>query len=189
MTEFSSEPQKAAPPRVAYFGLLAIVVFVVFVAWGLSERNRAQPISGAAPDFTLTLFEGYNGGLDASTVTLSDLRGKVVVINFWASWCVPCEEEAPDLEATWRAYKDRGVVFLGVDWTDNYDDALAYLKRFDITYPNGPDVGTKIAPKYGITGVPETFIVDPRGEIVFFKPLPVTQSELSAELDQLLASP
>src|SRR5512145_3235561 len=98
MTEFSSEPQKAAPPRVAYFGLLAIVVFVVFVAWGLSERNRAQPISGAAPDFTLTLFEGYNGGLDASTVTLSDLRGKVVVINFWASWCVPCEEEAPDLE-------------------------------------------------------------------------------------------
>jgi cytochrome c biogenesis protein CcmG/thiol:disulfide interchange protein DsbE len=183
-----AEAKTSGPPRAAYLVLLAIVVFVVFIAWGLSEANRAQPISGPAPDFTLSLFEGYDGGLGRSEVTLSELRGRVVVINFWASWCVPCEEEAPDLEATWRAYRDRGVVFLGVDWTDNHDDALAYLKRFDISYPNGPDIGTKIGPRYSITGVPETFIVDPNGDVAFFKPLPVTQPELSAELDRLLAS-
>jgi cytochrome c biogenesis protein CcmG/thiol:disulfide interchange protein DsbE len=189
MNELLPEAHKAAPPKAAYLVLLAIVAFVGFVAWGLSERNRAQPMSGEAPGFTLTLFEGHAGGLGASSVTLSDLRGQVVVLNFWASWCIPCEEEAPALEATWRAYRERGVVFLGIDWTDNYDDALAYLKRFDITYANGPDVGTQIAPAYGITGVPETFIVDQRGQVAFFKPLPVTQPELSEELDRLLANP
>jgi cytochrome c biogenesis protein CcmG/thiol:disulfide interchange protein DsbE len=189
MIERSAEPKHAGPPKAVYLVLLAIVVFVGFIAWGLSESNRAQPISGEAPDFTLTLFEGYTAGLNASSVTLSHLRGRVVVLNFWASWCIPCEEEAPDLEATWRAYRDRGVVFLGIDWTDNYEDGLAYMKRFDISYANGPDMGTKIAPKYGITGVPETFIVDSSGQVVFFKPLPITQQELSAELDRLLVKP
>lgn len=189
MSETSPVRDSPRPPQAAYVVLGAIVVFVGFIAWGLSERNAVQPIRGAAPDFTLSLFEGYDGGLGASSVTLSELRGRVVVINFWASWCVPCEEEAPDLEATWRAYRDRGVVFLGVDWVDNHDDALAYLRRFGITYANGPDVGTKIGPRYRISGVPETFIVDPDGEVVFFKPQPVTVQELSAEIEKLLASP
>jgi len=182
-------PIPSGPPRSAFIAIGAIVVFVLFVAWGLSERNAAQPVSGPAPDFTLELFDGFDGGLGASSVTLSDLRGQVVVINFWASWCIPCEEEAPALEATWRAYRDRGVVFLGVDWTDNYGDALAYLRRFNITYANGPDVGTKIGPRYRITGVPETFVIDRNGNVAFFKPLPITQAELSGLLDKLIASP
>ncbi|MGH2593462.1 MAG: TlpA family protein disulfide reductase [Anaerolineae bacterium] len=190
MSETSSVQAPSGPPKVAYLVLAVIVAFVAFITWGLSERNRTQPLSGPAPDFSLTLFDGYGAGLGLSSVRLSELRGRVVLINFWASWCVPCEEEAPDLEATWRAYKERGVVFLGVDWTDNYDDALAYLKRFNITYANGPDIGTKIGPKYRITGVPETFIVDRNGNIAFFKPLPITSSqELATELDRILASP
>ncbi len=189
MSETSPQRDSAGPPKAAYVALGAIVAFVGFIAWGLADRNRAQPVSGPAPDFVLTLFDGYDGGLGRSTVSLAELRGRVVVINFWASWCVPCEEEAPDLEAAWRAYRERGVVFLGVDWADNHGDALAYLRRFGITYANGPDLGTKIGPRYGIGGVPETFIVDPNGDVAFFKPQPLTAQELSVEIERLLASP
>lgn len=187
MNETTPVQSRPGPPRAAVIFLGAVVVFVGFVAWGLFNRNATQPASGPAPDFTLQLFEGYDGGLGTSSVRLSDLRGRVVLINFWASWCIPCEQEAPHLEATWRAFKDRGVVFLGVDWVDNHADALAYLKRFDITYANGPDIGTKIGPLYRITGVPETFIVDQEGNVVFFKASPIFQAELSAVLDRLVS--
>lgn len=186
MNDVISTQTRSSPPRTALLALGIVVVFTGFVAVQLFKRNATQPASGPAPDFTLRLFEGYDGGLGTSSVTLSDLRGRVVLINFWASWCIPCEQEAPELEATWRAYWDRGVVFLGVDWVDNEADALAYLKRFDITYANGPDIGTKIGPLYRITGVPETFIVDRDGNVVFFKISPVTQGELSATLDRIL---
>jgi len=186
MNETSPVQARSGPPRVAFLVLGAVAVFTGFVAWGLFNRNAAQPTSGPAPDFTLSLFEGYDGDLGTSFVRLSDLRGRVVLINFWASWCIPCEQEAPHLEATWRAFKDRGVVFLGIDWVDNHADALDYLKRFDITYANGPDIGTKIGPLYRITGVPETFIVDQGGNVVFFKASPIFQAELSAVLEQLV---
>jgi thiol-disulfide isomerase/thioredoxin len=94
------------------------------------------------------LFEGYAGNAGTNPVNLSDLKGKVVVLNFWASWCIPCAEEAEDLQAVYEQYKDKGVVFLGVDWTDIEGDALNYLKRFGITYANGPDLQTKIGPLY-----------------------------------------
>ena len=188
MSERGVSETRSGPPKGAFVALGLVVVFVGFIAWGLSDTGRTQPVGGPAPDFTLTLFEGHDGGLGQSTVSLSDLRGKIVLLNFWASWCVPCEEEAPDLEAAWREYKDRGVVFLGVDWTDNEADALDYLKRFDITYANGPDLGSKISqPLYRIQGVPETFIIDQDGNVVFFKPSPVTREELAAEFEKLLA--
>ena len=188
MSERGVSETRSGPPKAAFVALGLIVVFVGFIAWGLSDTNRTQPVSGPAPDFTLTFFEGHDGGFGQPSVSLSDLRGKIVLLNFWASWCVPCEEEAPDLEAAWREYKDRGVVFLGVDWTDNEADALDYLKRFDITYANGPDLGSKISqPLYRIQGVPETFIIDQDGNVVFFKPSPVTREELAAEFEKLLA--
>jgi len=82
--------------------LLVVVGLVIVLALQLRARNATQPQSGVAPDFTLKVYSGYDGGLGRSEIKLSDLRGQVVFINFWASWCVPCREEQPALEKVWR---------------------------------------------------------------------------------------
>ena len=108
------------------------------------KKVQAGPISsGMAPDFSLTSFDGR-------TLKLSELRGQVVIISFWASWCPPCREESAYLEQTWRKYEGRDVLFIGVDWVDTQKEALAYVDEFDLTYFNGPDIGTRIAQAYNI---------------------------------------
>lgn len=151
-------------------------------AWGLVRANSGPVESGPAPDFTLTSF-------DERTLTLSQLRGQVVIINFWASWCPPCREEAAYLEQTWRKYQDQGVVFIGVDWVDTQKEALAYMKEFDLTYFNGPDLGTRIAEAYRIKGVPETFFVAKNGELRGVHVGPLKTPELDQKIDELLAEP
>jgi len=155
-------------------GLLAVL------GWRMYKISQGQVDSGMAPDFTLTSFDG-------ETITLSELRGQVVIINFWASWCPPCREEAPYLEATWRKYKDQGVVFIGVDYVDTETAALAYIEEFDITYFNGPDVGTRISYDYNMQGVPETFFVAKNGEIRGVKIGPLYPPELDQRIEELLA--
>ncbi len=165
--------------------LLAYAVALALLGlmgWGLVRAGQGPVESGPAPDFTLTTFEG-------DVIRLSDLRGQVVVINFWASWCPPCREEAPYLERTWRAYKDKGVLFIGVDYLDTEKKALEYIAEFDITYPNGPDIGTRIADAYRIKGVPETFFVDKKGYLRGVKIGPLRPPELEEKLDALLAEP
>lgn len=137
-------------------GLLGLLALVGF---GLMRAQQGPVSVGArAPEFTLTTFEG-------GEVSTADLLGKVVVINFWASWCKPCEQEALELELAYQLYKNQGVEFLGVDYADTENEALAYLDRFDITYPNGPDLRTFISQSYRMRGVPETFIIGPDGRI------------------------
>jgi cytochrome c biogenesis protein CcmG/thiol:disulfide interchange protein DsbE len=155
---------------------------LALLAWGLVQADSGPRGSGAAPDFTLT-------GFDGRTVALSALRGQVAVINFWASWCPPCREEAAYLERTWRDYQNRGVVFIGVDWSDTEKEALAYIDEFDITYLNGPDLGTRIAQAYRIRGVPETFFVDKSGQLRGVKIGPLYPPELEDRIDELLAEP
>ena len=98
--------------------------------------------------------------------SLDAWRGKVVVVNFWASWWKPaCYEEAPVLERAWRTYRDRGVVVVGVDMQDTAEPARAFIQRFELSFPNAPDHGGKVAIDYGVYGVPETFFVDRAGVI------------------------
>lgn len=134
-----------------------------------------------APDFTLRLYSG-------DTIRLADLRGQPVMVSFWASWCPPCRAEAPLLERTWRAYRDRGVVFIGVNVWDSEQDARAFLREFDITYPNGPDTAGEIAIDYGLAGLPETFFVDRQGQIVRKWIGPFTDEALRAFLDEIVAA-
>jgi cytochrome c biogenesis protein CcmG/thiol:disulfide interchange protein DsbE len=111
-----------------------------------------------------------------------------VLVNFWASWCVTCKEEAGYLEEAWRYYQPGGeVVFLGVAWTDTDSKAMEYLKYYDITYTNGPDLGTRIAHRYRITGVPETFIIDRKGTLATVHLIPfASTAEVLSKIDPLL---
>src|SRR5258706_6224311 len=137
--DFLNEPQideTPAPRRGLSLGSIVLLVGVVLVAavfgFALARQNRTQPQSGPAPDFTLTM-------LDGSQVRLADLKGKVVVVNFWASWCIPCHDEAPALQAVWEKYQDQNVVVLGVAYTDTENGAKAFMQKFGQTYPNGLD--------------------------------------------------
>ncbi len=199
MSELPSEPVEPTPSddgaaaeedapvgvrRYIVFGV--VVIFIGFLAWGLFARNETQPTSGPAPTFTLTLYDGYHGNVGQPSINLADLHGKVVLINFWASWCIPCTDEAPDLEAAYQMYKDKGVVFLGIDWLDNEADARNYLSKFGISFANGPDLQTKIGPSYHISGVPETYVLDKQGNVRFTQISPVTTAELATWFEQLL---
>jgi cytochrome c biogenesis protein CcmG/thiol:disulfide interchange protein DsbE len=139
------------------------------------------------PDFTLPLFSGYEYE-GRSEVSLSEFRGKVVVLNFWASWCKPCEQEAAELEEAWRTYKDSGqVVFLGADYVDTEPEARAYLRKFDITFYNGPDMGTRISQLFRIRGVPETYFIDPDGVLYYVKVGPfLSVDEIKSVIEQKL---
>ena len=141
---------------------LAAVPVLALLAYGfrLNPRDIKSPLVGrtAAP-FSLTAFDG-------TAVELSALRGQVVVVNFWASWCNPaCYDEAPVLERGWRAYRDRGVVVLGVDIQDTDEAAQKFIDAFRLTFKNSPDRGGKVSVDYGIYGVPETFFIDRAGRI------------------------
>lgn len=159
-----------------------VLALLALMGWGI-VRNASGPVaSGAAPDLALTTFQG-------ETITLSELRGRVVVINFWASWCPPCREEAPYLERTWRKYRDRKVTFIGVNYADTEKKALAFIEEFDITYPNGPDVGTRIAQAYRIQGVPETFFVDKQGRMRGMHLGQLRPPQLDEKIEELLREP
>ncbi len=135
-----------------------------------------------APDFTLSRLEGDG------TLALSSLRGKVVVLNFWASWCGPCKDETPLLQKGWSRWEGKDVVFVGIDVKDFRGDAQAFVKRFGVTYPNVYDGKGSTVGRYGVTGFPETFFVDRSGRVVFRIAGPVADdAELDAGIERALA--
>jgi cytochrome c biogenesis protein CcmG/thiol:disulfide interchange protein DsbE len=131
-----------------------------------------------APGFTVNT-------LDGSSLSLSELRGQVTVVNFWSPECAPCEEEIPDLQAVWEEYRSKGVVFLGISFPELEAGVEDMIASLGVTYPNALDL---VAPaQYRITGIPETFVIDPQGRVAYVHIGPVTAQRLRAELDTLLA--
>ena len=178
---------QALPARRRLFVAAAIflpaIALLALLAYGFRTDSHYIPsplIGKPAPPFALTLFDG-------NALRLGDLRGNVVFLNFWASWCVPCREEAPALETAWQAYRPRGVVFVGINIQDKEQDARAFLDEFSITYANGVDPGSKIAVDYGVYGIPETFVIDRGGRISYKHIGAITSATLATKLDQVLA--
>jgi cytochrome c biogenesis protein CcmG/thiol:disulfide interchange protein DsbE len=165
---------------------LAALPLLALLAYGfrVNPREIPSPLVGRpAPGFALTAF-------DATPLTLDAQRGRVVVVNFWASWCYPaCYEEAPVLERSWRAYRDRGVLVIGVDIQDTVEAAQKFIRDFGLSFPNAPDPTGKVSVDYGTYGVPETFFIDRRGRIRARHVGALTDDVIRAHVERLLAEP
>lgn len=181
----SPEREPEHQGRRLSWGTAALVTGMIAMAlvlgMQLARQNASQPQSGPAPDFHLKLFDG-------SDFWLSDYRGRVVLINFWASWCPPCREEAPELQALYADYQDEGFVIVGVNMLESSQEkAIDFIEDFGITYPNGEDKGQWIANLYHIQGPPESFLIDRDGSIRRFILGSLRYDALSATIEALLA--
>ena len=165
---------------------LGIAAFIGLMAYGLARRAPVTGLSGItrvgkpAPEFALPLFDG--GEFVPSRHT-----GSAVVVNFWASWCPPCREEAPLLERAWRSYRNSDVQFVGVQTQDAEEDGRAYLKEFGVTYPSGMDAGGRITVDYGVIGLPVTFLINRDGVVERRWVGAIGEEQLTSWLEELTA--
>jgi cytochrome c biogenesis protein CcmG/thiol:disulfide interchange protein DsbE len=183
-----NEPAAPTLPRSAtvWKRLVAVLApalgLIGLLAYGFrtDPREIPSPLLGrpAAP-FSLGLFDG-------GRFQLVEHRDRVVVVNFWASWCVPCREEAPVLEAAWQAHRNKGVLIVGVNVQDSESAARAFIETFGLTFPNGPDPGGRIAIDYGVYGIPETFVIGRDGRIAYKHVGLIGSSTLEVRVGQAL---
>jgi cytochrome c biogenesis protein CcmG, thiol:disulfide interchange protein DsbE len=178
-------PVSASPLRrlLRFVSIGALVLFIALLAYGLTtkapdttiDRKLAANQSAPAPSFSLEVLErgvlphrlrGITSSFSDAKLSLGELRGTPVVLNFWASWCPPCREEAPVLQRAWAHWGAGGVLFLGLDMQDIRSDARDFLRSFGITYPTVRDPGKDVANRYGATGLPETYFISARGRVV-----------------------
>jgi cytochrome c biogenesis protein CcmG/thiol:disulfide interchange protein DsbE len=166
--------QRAAQTlAVAAVGVLAGVLL-----WKLTHQPSPPRVGERAPAFALQRLKG------AGTISLASLRGKAVVLNFFASWCEPCKREAPALEKVWRDYRSQGVVVLGIDTNDASNDALQFISAHGVTYPTVGGGGGLTA-TYGLQGLPATYVLNRQGHVVGGEILgPVSDAPYSQELDR-----
>jgi cytochrome c biogenesis protein CcmG, thiol:disulfide interchange protein DsbE len=184
LTEIQEKPaQKRQPVLFVITCFLLLAGLIALVAAGYS-RSKSDTIAlgQEQPDFSLTTFDGQ-------VIRPAGYSDTVVVLNFWASWCQPCEEEAAGLEKAWQHYKPGGkVLFLGIDYVDTESPAQRFLQKYGVTYPNGPDLGTRIASAFRVRGVPETYIFNRDGRLAYYIKGPFNSAdEIIKIIDPLVA--
>ena len=180
--------------RLAFVGVAVLVTsFFALLVWESSHSTdlnstgsvnndfgRVAITERPAPNFTLMLFSG-------DTLELSSLKGKIVMVDFWASWCPPCREEAPVLATIYAEYRQHGVEFIGVDiWEQHRDDGVNYVAELGLVFPTGIDQKGDITVNYGVTGIPEKIFIDVNGIIVGKYQGPIDETQLRATLNSLL---
>lgn len=156
-------------------GLLALLV------WSVVHQQHAPGVGATAPAFTLRRLDG------PGKVSLVSYRGKPVVLNFWASWCGPCKSEAAALERDWTSDRSRGVVFLGVDYHDLDSDARRFVSAHALTFPMLEDGSGNVTSRYGISQVPETYVLDRQGRVVAHLRGPITDPGFAAQFQGAIA--
>ena len=210
-TDQASKLTTTPRPRAVRWVLGALaaslpLLFVGLLVYGVTAQSPNKTIDDAlsrgqttlAPSFRLAELQGGLLGtrlrpklapvFRRPSVGLKDLRGTPIVLNFWASWCVPCQEEAPTLERAWRQQaRPRGVLFLGLDMQDVTTDARGFMRKYAIDYPNIRDPSNDVARRYGVTGVPETFVIAASGQIVGHVIGASSRAQLSAGIEAALA--
>ena len=171
--------------RLKLVGQLAVLACLAgllgLLVWRLTHQQHAPRVGASAPAFTLRRLDG------SGSVSLASLRGKPVVLNFWASWCVPCKSEAKALEQAWTRYRGRGVEFLGVDFHDVTGDARRFVAAHSLTFPMVQDGSGDVTGSYGISQVPETYVLDRHGRVVLHLAGPITEAPFAREFRRGLA--
>jgi len=161
----------------ALLAFLAVCAVIGLLAFGLLSKGEAKIAVGEpVPDRELPVLDGSGQG------SIGDYRGSWVLVNLWASWCIPCRQEAPVLDRFARQYRKRGISVLGINVQDNSDDALAFLHDYDVRYRQLRSIGDERSAAFGSTGVPENFLVDPRGRLALIWRGPVDQSFLEQQV-------
>jgi cytochrome c biogenesis protein CcmG/thiol:disulfide interchange protein DsbE len=164
--------------------VLAVVAIVGLLGFGLISKSEGSlSVGDRAPDKELTRLDAPGMG------EIADYRGKWVLVNFWASWCVPCKTEAPALESFQNAHAADGFTVLGINLDDNTADATTFVHRYGLTYPQLRDGdGSDRRDAYGMTGFPESFLIDPQGHVALIRRGPVDDAYLAQQVAPLIKS-
>lgn len=154
----------------AFVAFLAVLAVIGLLAFGLlSKGNTALSVGDPVPTKKLPMLGANRTG------EVADYRGRWVLVNLWASWCIPCRAEAPVLERLWRTERKRGLTVLGINVQDNSSDALSFIHTYDLSFPQLRSVGSEMSAAFGTSAVPENFLVDPRGRLAWHWPGPVNE--------------
>jgi peroxiredoxin len=189
-TQTSTEERRGSLSRreLAFAGLGVLIGLVIIAAvWLVTARTAEPELPGVgetnrpAPDIAMPT-------LDGGTLRLSDYRGQVVLVNFWGTWCEPCKEETPALQASYQALKDQGLVIVGVNLRKQEPDEAgirAFLSEYGVTYPTALDIEGEAARLFQISPIPTSYFIDPAGNIRYIRVGTLTQEEVAALFSRL----
>ena len=192
----SADPNGGTRKRnlILLSSMIPVVALFVLLGWDVLRSGGNSRVFGVNSEFGEVTInqsvapEFIQRSFDGETVSLSGLRGKVVMVDFWSSWCPPCRQEAPTLAQIYREYEGKNIEFIGVIIWDTRRDAARYIEEYAIQYPNIMDESGEIAINYGVVGIPEKFFIDANGNLIRKFAGPMQQETLRASLDELLGT-